>query len=134
VNDLWIDSSHINHERYRILDSRRLAIGEFMRKLRREYYSGERNDYKPYYLYSDSDAEEVELTDDEDETSVMYRKTLDFPDYPENSVVLEPQLLTYCRYSCDLEKIRRLLESLPVHQRIQAILSFRTGYQITSGK
>jgi hypothetical protein len=134
IDDIWIDDDHIPD----YVDSykREKHLTDFMKILRRNGYDQERNDYQP--VLTDCWGEPlkkervIEVYEDDDCDNDMYRKTLTFPDLPDNSEVLDSYLLP--SVILGFNRIKETLSELELHEQIQAILCFRTSSQITSGK
>ncbi len=132
IDDLWIDDSHItDYDGW----SRDEYLFEFMKILRRRGYPEERNDYETVYRDPEwGDMTERCIEDGDDCKDFMYRKTLDFPNYPDECEILESYLFPLPWTSSNVKEIKIKLSVLEPYQAVQAILCFRTSYQITSGK
>lgn len=139
IEDIWIDDSHI----IKYPHNRNRSLKKFIQILRRFGYSEDRNDFVPIYEHDKeirqirgiNENDPIGIFDDNDSTNDSYRKTLEFPDLPINSIQLETNLLSYQDYiftdkSKIIDDITKFLSELELPQKIQAILCFRISSQI----
>lgn len=139
--DVWIDDCHI----IKYPRNRESALKRFIMRLRRFGYPPDRNDFEPYKLetnltkcelmesYGIDDNDPVGEMDDDDSDDIIYRRTLQFPNFPDNATKLDPLLLSYQNYNNNKEiigRIDKILAKLEPAQRIQAILCFRISNQV----
>lgn len=126
VDDLWIDDDHIPRTISGV--DRRDSLAEFIQILTRQGdQAAQDGSYVRWLNLDDS-------WDDNDDYDQTYRHALDFPPYPKVGMKLEPKLLRYSTYSCHIDSLKDLFETISPAERVQCILCFRTSIQVTSGK
>jgi hypothetical protein len=128
IDDLWIDSDHIESEKSSqdLWRNRTQCIKDFTHMLRRDGDPIGHNQCPD----DDSDNSNNSYDDDrsyDDPKFDKYRRTLRFPSYPKDSIILDPYIQEYVGFNT---RLNEQLKKAEPYLKVQMILCFRISNQV----